>query len=102
LKLIREFSSDDVPIFSMNIEIYVSHVSVYGFDATCVVLEPVVPVCVYPRKESNELRVTGPNVTLPPALVNVTIPFVDENEPILERAEELPTIIAAFRAVNEL
>jgi len=85
----------------MNIEIYVSHVSVYGFDAPCVVLEFVVPVCVYPRKESNELRVTGPNVTALP-LVNVTIPFVDENEPILERAEPVSTTIAEFRAVNEL
>jgi hypothetical protein len=89
----------------MNIEIYVSHVRVYGFDAV-IVLWPaaVVPVCVYPRKESNELRVTGPNLTLLlPAPVNVTIPFVDENEPILERAgEPAVTRIAAFRAVNEL
>jgi len=77
---------------------------VYGFDAGIVLWPPaVVPVCVYPRKESNELRVTGPNVTLPPALVNVTIPFVDENEPIVERAgEPAVTRIAAFRAVNEL
>ena len=86
----------------MNIEIYVSHVSVYGFDATCVAFKLVVPGCVYPRKESNELGVTGPNDTVPLYAVNVTIPFVDENEPILERAEPVSTTIAAFKAVNEL